>query len=398
MQERKPRFTRLHQLGLVALLAAATLAVAHARAKSAAHVDPVPPIEPVHVVPAPDARIEVAFVLDTTGSMSGLIEGAKQKIWSIANQMASSQQGADVRIALIGYRDRGDAYVTRRFDLTDDIDAIYAKLRGFQAQGGGDTPESVNQALHEAVNDLSWSTGEGVYRVIFLVGDAPPHMDYAQDVPYAETARLAKQRGIMLNTVQCGAQPNTTPVWREIASIGLGQFAAIAQDGGMVALATPMDDELARLNRALASTVVSYGSADDRMAMEEKVKNSVEADAPAAASRLSYLAKSGKRAISGMSDLVDAFKDGLELEAVAPEALPAPMRAMSPAEQGAFVQQKLEERERIQEEIDALAGKRDAWVRAETERQRAAGRVEGFDAKVFEAVKEQAAKKGIVYE
>ncbi len=95
-------------------------------------------------------RIEVCFVLDTTGSMGGLIEGAKLKIWSIANQMVAAKPTPNLKIALIGYRDRGDEYVTRLYGLSEDIDAVYANLQKFQAGGGGDTPESVNQALHEA--------------------------------------------------------------------------------------------------------------------------------------------------------------------------------------------------------------------------------------------------------
>ena len=98
--------------------------------------------------------IEVCFVLDTTGSMSGLIEGAKQKIWGIANEILASEPTPNLRIGLIGYRDRKEAYVTRVHDLSDDIDDIYAKLMKFQAQGGGDAPESVNQALHEAVTKI----------------------------------------------------------------------------------------------------------------------------------------------------------------------------------------------------------------------------------------------------
>src|SRR5437762_2761800 len=96
-------------------------------------------------------RIEVCFVLDTTGSMSGLIEGAKQKIWSIANEMISAKPTPELRLGLVGYRDRGDEYVVKTFNLTNDIDAVYANLRGFSAGGGGDTPESVNEALDEAV-------------------------------------------------------------------------------------------------------------------------------------------------------------------------------------------------------------------------------------------------------
>src|SRR6266404_5929448 len=92
-------------------------------------------------------RMEVCFVLDTTGSMSGLIEGAKQKIWSIANEMISAKPTPELRLGLIGYRDRGDEYVVKSFQLTDDIDAIYGQLQAFHAAGGGDTPESVNEAL-----------------------------------------------------------------------------------------------------------------------------------------------------------------------------------------------------------------------------------------------------------
>src|SRR2546422_8267436 len=83
--------------------------------------------------PRSKPRIEVCFVLDTTGSMGGLIEGAKQKIWSIANEMISAQPTPELKLGLIGYRDRGDEYVVKSFSLTDDIDAIYGHLREFQA-------------------------------------------------------------------------------------------------------------------------------------------------------------------------------------------------------------------------------------------------------------------------
>ncbi len=128
--------------------------------------------------PAKDAKkpsIEVCFVLDTTGSMSGLIAGAKQKIWSVANMMISGKPTPKIKIGLIGYRDKTDSYITKTYPLSEDIDDIYAKLTAFQAQGGGDTPEAVNQALHEAVHKMKWSKSRDVLKIIFLVGDAPPH-------------------------------------------------------------------------------------------------------------------------------------------------------------------------------------------------------------------------------
>src|SRR5207244_12762459 len=147
-------------------------------------------------------RIEVCFVLDTTGSMGGLIEGAKQKIWSIANEMISAQPTPELKVGLIGYRDRGDEYVVKSFALTDDIDSIYGHLREFKADGGGDTPESVNEALAEAVNKMPWNQDRDVLRIIFLVGDAPPHMDYADGPKYADVCQAAAHKGLAINTVR----------------------------------------------------------------------------------------------------------------------------------------------------------------------------------------------------
>src|SRR4030042_4170733 len=136
-------------------------------------------------------QVEVVFVLDTTGSMGGLIQAAKEKIWAIANTLASTKPAPDIKMGLVGYRDRGDIYITKVTDLTDDLDAVYEQLMGFAADGGGDTPESVNQALNEAVTKVNWSKDGKAYRVIFLVGDCPPHMDYTDDVKYSESCKAA---------------------------------------------------------------------------------------------------------------------------------------------------------------------------------------------------------------
>ena len=377
----------------LAALMTATLLLAQAVAKP-----PAPGLERTGIAPPAAARIEAAFVLDTTGSMSGLIDGAKRKIWSIANQMASARQQTGLRLALIGYRDRGDAYVTRRFDLSSDVDQIYAELQQFSADGGGDGPESVNQALHEAVSALGWSTEPNVYRVIFLVGDAPPHLDYPDDVSFEESVRLARRKGIAINTIQCGGLAETTPIWQRIAALGGGEYAAIAQDGGMLALATPLDDELAQLNGELAGTVLSYGDARSRAELERKLDNARAAPAAAAADRLAYLGKAGGAVVSGRKDLVDAVKGGLALESVAKDELPPAMRPMSEPERRAFVERKQKERERLQARIGSLSKERDAWLAKEEARLRAEGRADGFDQKVFGAIKRQAAAQGIDYE
>ncbi|HEX2677429.1 MAG TPA: vWA domain-containing protein [Polyangiales bacterium] len=337
-------------------------------------------------------RIEVMFVLDTTGSMGGLIEGAKRKIWSIADELASADPAPELRVGLIAYRDRGDAYVTQRFDLTSDLDALYDHLHALTADGGGDEPESVNQALHEAVTSTQWSSGPGVYRTVFLVGDAPPHMDYDHDVPYTKTVADANKRGIVLNTVQCGDLDGTKSVWTRIAQRTQGTYAAIEQSGGMVAIAAPQDADIARLNAELADTVVAYGDAEQVKSVRSKASLAKSAPVEANAARLSYLKKSDSGVVTGGGDLVDDVRKGkVALEAVPQAQLPAELQGRSRDEQKAALKEHAEKRAKLQSELDQLVKARASYVKAEEKKMSATGKGDGFDAKVKHAVKEQAA-------
>src|SRR3989338_5518410 len=87
--------------------------------------------------------VEVVFVIDTTSSMSGLIEGAKQRIWAIANEISKGRPAPRVKMGLIAFKDKGDSYVTKVFDLSENLDNTYKDLMSLSAQGGGDGPEHV---------------------------------------------------------------------------------------------------------------------------------------------------------------------------------------------------------------------------------------------------------------
>lgn len=341
-------------------------------------------------------RIEVCFVLDTTGSMSGLIEGAKQKIWAIANQMVAAKPTPDLRIGLVGYRDRGDEYITRDFDLTNDIDAVYANLKKFSANGGGDEPESVNEALNLAVTRMSWSADKQVLKIVFLVGDAPPHMDYANDVKYPDVCQAAMKRDLVINTIQCGDIPRTTPVWQEIAKLSEGNFAAIAQSGGMAVIATPMDADIATLNRKLGGTLVAYGSSSARREVFAKQALSEAAPASVAADRLSYNAKSGV-VVQGGGELLDELAAGrVKLDSVKKDSLPEDLQKLSEAELKAAIDKKQAERTEIQKQLTQLAKQREDYIAAE-QRKATNGKGDSFDEKVAGWVQSQAAKKGIQY-
>jgi uncharacterized protein YegL len=231
--------------------------------------------------PAQTKRVEVVFVLDTTGSMGGLIAAAKEKIWSIASTLAQAKQAPEISMGLVAYRDRGDAYVTQVIDLDKDLDSMYAKLMQFRADGGGDSPESVNQALGDATTKISWSQDADTYRVIFLVGDAPPHMDYQDDVKYPTTVAAAAAKGIVVNTIQCGGMRETVKPWQEIAALGHGRYFTVDQAGSAVAVATPFDDKIATLAAELDSTRLYYGNAEEKAKMASKTAASDELHASA---------------------------------------------------------------------------------------------------------------------
>jgi Mg-chelatase subunit ChlD len=336
-------------------------------------------------------RVEVAFVLDTTGSMGGLIDGAKRRIWSIARRIGEGQPRPDLRIAIVGYRDRGDEYVTRVHDLTGDMDLVYQSLMAFQAGGGGDTPEHVSAALDDAVNRVSWSRGPAL-RMIFLVGDAPPHMDYQDGFDYRRATREAAQKGITVETIQCGEDPATAAVWREIASVGGGHYAQIDAKGGMPARVTPMDAELARLNAELLSTVVAGGSAADRAAVGRRLEARAAMPAPMAAEAASYFAKEERLAEKDLVTLPEPEqKRQIQSLRAQPGGAPASLAGKSDDEALSYLKEQKARRDRAQSRILELQKQRDAVLARE------APATDAFDEQVVGSLRAKAAAHGIRY-
>ena len=347
--------------------------------------------------------VEVAFVLDTTGSMGGLIEGAKRKIWSIATAIVDSNPDADIRMGLVAYRDIGDDYVTRTVDLTADIQDLYAQLLELKARGGGDWPESVNEALDVSINKLQWTAGDQARRIVFLVGDAPPHMDYAQDTKYPTTLKVARQKDIIVNAVLAGTARDTERVWRDIAQNGNGRFIPIPQDGGQVVIIeTPYDDDIIILQKDINGTVIPYGPRAMQKRTEDKTRqlSEVAAAAPASASDMaSYLNKRAKissEAVTGEGDLVSDVTSGRQqLATIKDDELPDALRKLSPEQRAAALDQQMQTRKALNEKLAALVAKRDKYVaeqQAKSTSNASAPKPSSFDRVVAETLKAQIAR------
>jgi len=176
-------------------------------------------------------RLDVLFLLDATGSMGDEIGQIQQTILSIAERIDQIQPRPELRFALVSYRDRGDDYVTRVDDFTTDVAAFQQRLLNTRADGGGDEPESLNEGLHAATQRVSWA--DNAVRLSFLVADAPPHLDYAQDYDYGREAQVAVSKGIKVYTI---AASNTSDeaeyVMRQIAQQTLGHFIFLTYSAG----------------------------------------------------------------------------------------------------------------------------------------------------------------------
>ena len=337
-------------------------------------------------------RVEVVFVLDTTGSMGDLIDGAKRKIWSIANTIVEQNPNADVAMGLVGFRDRGDAYVVKSHAMTEDLQSLYGRLIRFEADGGDDTPESVNEALDMAVTEMDWSKGDDVRRIVFLVGDAPPHMDYQDDRKYPDVLKEAKQRGIIVNAVQAGDMMETRDIWKDIAQRGNGRYMAIPQDGGqVVVIVSPYDDEIRELQEELDHTVVPFGRVEQQ---EEVVKKMAERKAAPSSTQVEnskyYAKRAKKEVVTGGGDLLADVRNGaVKLDAVPAKELPLDLQGMDQPARTAWVEEKLKVREDLEKRMEALVTKRDAYASEQAKLSANASNQDSFDRAVEETIKVQ---------
>jgi len=355
----------------------------------------------INKIASQNPKIEVVFVLDTTGSMSGLIQAAKEKIWSIASTMASAQNAPEIKMGLVAYRDRGDAYITKTTPLTTDLDSMYSTLMDFDANGGGDGPESVNKALYDAVHKMLWSQDKNTYKVIFLIGDAPAHMDYQDDVKYPTTIAKGLKKGIVINAIQSGQNSRTTTNWQQIATLGQGDYFQVEDNGNAVVIATPYDQELADLSKELDNTRVYYGNKEAKIKQVRKVAASTKlhnkSSLKSLARRATYnTSASGKDNFLGEGELVEAISSGkTSFAEIDKKELPKEMQSMKPEAQKEYIVGLSKKREALKSDIKQLSEKRNKFLKKKVSESGADKN--SLDAKIFGAIKKQAAKKGLIY-
>ena len=171
--------------------------------------------------------LDVLFLLDSTGSMADEIDQIKDTLLSISSRISDFPSQPDLRFGMVAYRDRDDEFVTRVYDFDHDVERFRNSIRNVEADGGGDEPESLNEAYHVAINEPDWRLDNAI-RLVFLIADAPPHLDYQDDFSYAVDMQEAHHQGIKTFSIaSSGLTSQGEYVFRQIAQHTMGRFIFI---------------------------------------------------------------------------------------------------------------------------------------------------------------------------
>jgi len=269
------------------------------------------------------------------------------------------------------------------------------------ADGGGDTPESVNQALHEAVTKFAWDSSLSTYKTVFLVGDCPPHMDYRNDIRYPVSCSKAKQKDIVLNTILMGNDQLAEKIWKEIAYCNQGSYTQVGMNANDIQVNTPYDSVIAGLSDQLDDTRIYYGNEKDKAISSEKMSKTKNitrsAKANVKAQRAEYnFTKTGKDSYYGNKELLEEYKQNeSSINRIKEEELPEEMKNMTTDQKTAFLKQKIATRDSINAALQQFAKLRHEFIRNDL-KNRKSEEVEGsFTNKIYKSIQLQTEKKNI---
>lgn len=354
--------------------------------------------EPAPATATGSRPVDVVICLDTSGSMEGLLDACRKKLWDLCSVLAQAQPAPRLRVALFSYggNEGGeDGHVVLRSGFTEDLDHVYEELMKLQATGG---TEYVGRVLRRSLERLDWSQERGALKLIFVAGNESADQDAAN--PFRQACKDALQQRVVVHAIYCGAdQDQGDPgTWREVAQHGGGHYAAIDPNGGTVSIATPFDADMIRLSEALNATYLPFGARGQAACENQgrQDRNSTSLGSSTAAARAQTKA-SGVYS-NGAWDLVDACGqpefDWTKLEE---GDLPASLRGKSRAEREAVIAALRLQRTAIQAQIQALAKQRQAFI-DETLAAAATDTSRSIDAAMARAVRSQAEAVGFRFQ
>jgi len=183
-------------------------------------------------LPSPTNLVQIAFMVDATGSMGDELEFLKMDLKKVINEVQKTNTQLKISTATVFYRDEGDEYVVKHSPFTEDINQTTEFISQQRADGGGDFPEAVDKALVQ-LNQLQWQP-EARTRIAFLVLDAPPHNKPAIINSIQYSVKTAAASGIkLIPVVASGIDKTTEFLMRFIAMYTNGTYVFITDHSGI---------------------------------------------------------------------------------------------------------------------------------------------------------------------
>lgn len=341
---------------------------------------------------AAQPKIQIALLLDTSGSMDGLIDQAKTRLWAIVNDLARAkkrEQTPLLEVALYEYGKsslpQSSGYIAQLLPLTSDLDKVSEALFALRTNGGD---EYCGQVIGVATAQLQWSKDPDDYRAIFIAGNEP--FDQGS-ISFRETCPRAKATGIVVNTIFCGNQREGLDThWKAGADLAGGQFMVIDQNEVVAVAAAPQDAEILKLGQELNTTFVAYGAAG-KVAQERQREQDLKAEAASVETAVQRTATKASKVYKPASwDLVDAAESkAVDVDKMGKDDLPEPMKTMTASEKKAYLAKQGEKRKELQQKIAKLQGERAAYL-AKTS---TAGPKQTLDKAIKEAIAKQLAER-----
>jgi len=183
-------------------------------------------------LPSPTNLVQIAFMVDATGSMGDELEFLKMDLKKVIAEVQKTNTQLKISTATVFYRDEGDEYVVKHSPFTEDINQTTEFISQQRADGGGDFPEAVDKALVQ-LNQLQWQP-EARTRIAFLVLDAPPHNKPAVISSIQYSVKTAAASGIkLIPVVASGIDKTTEFLMRFIAMYTNGTYVFITDHSGI---------------------------------------------------------------------------------------------------------------------------------------------------------------------
>lgn len=334
--------------------------------------------------------VDLVICLDTSGSMTALIDSARAKLWDIVNTLAVEEPNATLRVGLLTYGspNRSDAargWIALQTNLTSDLDTVYAKMMAITTNGGD---EFVGWVLNDALRRMSWSSHPRAVKMVFVAGNESADQA-ANYFNFRTVAQDARREGIVINSIYGGGyQQGITEHWDKVALYGGGSYSAIDMQAGTDQIATPYDRTLIELNVELNATYVPWGQAgvSGRRNQEAQDANAARMGLQSAASRV--VAKSTRLYTNAKWDLVDSLeRRDFDVSKVRNEDLPQDMQVMTTVEQTKYLEKKKTTRAGIQRRIQEISREREVHIKKE--RSRKGTKANALDDAMKEAIRKQ---------